>query len=147
MSTIASGRRSLATRRSLRMTLLSLVMLDTIRRILGNDVRPVDVWMLVIELAVLGFIIFDSVWDKVDRFRGWSAKRQRKRNIKAKLVLLNSPQTEALKCWAVKGLKPADSMLVTLGSLISPIVSRDALVGWVIREDYLDDVVEWAKKV
>ena len=54
-------------RRKLRLAIVLVIMMDTLRRLLGGEITPIDAWLLVIEVLVLAFIIFDSAWDKIDR--------------------------------------------------------------------------------
>jgi hypothetical protein len=54
-----------------KLTIGLIFMLDALRRLIGGESRPVDLWVIVIELLVLAIILFDSAWDKVERSREW----------------------------------------------------------------------------
>ena len=41
-----------------------------------NDARPIDWWMLVIELMVLVLILVEVGWGLVDRCRAWRKRKK-----------------------------------------------------------------------
>ncbi len=72
-------------------------MLETLRRIIGGEVRPVGLWLTIIEILVLVLIAIEVGWAMKDRFVEWRKRKAHQTNIAARLGSLNPAEAEALK--------------------------------------------------
>src|SRR5437867_3516348 len=121
-------------------------MMDTLRRLLGGEITPIDAWLLVIEVLVLAFIIFDSAWDKIDRFRRWSRKRQDIRDFMKELDLLTVEEKAELVKWVESGGNPTTlEARLDLYRKLPRAIRRDNFMG-TISEPYKPVLEKWARE-
>ena len=134
-------------RRKLRIAIVLVIMMDTLRRLLGGEITPIDAWLLVIEVLVLAFIIFDSAWDKIDRFRRWSRKRQDIRDFMKDLDSLTVEETSELVKWVLEsGGNPTTlEARLDLYRKLPRAIRRDMFVG-TISEAYKPFLEKWARE-
>ena len=133
-------------RRKLRLAIVLVIMMDTLRRLLGGEITPIDAWLLVIEVLVLAFIIFDSAWDKIDRFRRWSRKRQDIRDFMKELDLLTVEEKAELVKWVESGGNPTTlEARLDLYRKLPRAIRRDNFMG-TISEPYKPVLEKWARE-
>jgi hypothetical protein len=86
-----------------RFLVVLLIMLDTLRRmLLGDQLRPIDVSMLIVELLVLLLILAEFIWKIAERV-GESRKRKRhQQEILVRVATLKTRSRYSLKipCFA-----------------------------------------------
>lgn len=85
-------------------------MLDILRRLIGGETRPVDLWIIVIELLVLAIILLDSIWDKAHKFSEWRNTRREAKQISVCLAMLTEQESSALRNMILLGRQPAYGM-------------------------------------
>src|SRR5436190_254668 len=78
-------------------------MRETLGRMLGDDARPIDVGMLVIELLVLALIAVEVVWNGKDRFLNWRERKHDERRMLQQLALLSATESAALRALLLTG--------------------------------------------
>ena len=69
--------------------ILEAVMLHTLRRIIGGEVRPVDLWLTIIEILVLLLIALEVAWAMKDRLVAWRKLKAYRQGIMARLDSLS----------------------------------------------------------
>ncbi|MGA2183830.1 MAG: hypothetical protein ABSH47_12435 [Bryobacteraceae bacterium] len=121
-----------------------LIMLDTLKRVFG-DAKPIDVWMLVIELLVLLLILVEFVWSGIDRYRKWRASKERRQEIEERLGALSPSEADALAAFSLRGQRPSSSDALSLAQRPS-LIERHAFTGWCLVEEHKRFVKKWAKK-
>jgi hypothetical protein len=129
-----------------RLLLVIVIMLDTIRRWLFRDARPIDTAMLVVELLVLAIILAEFVW-KICEWLG--SQRKAKKEIELRLNFLNISDANSLSHWILEGLLPPDDKcryFATEDEHGPALVERDYVHGWVISPRYKGEMKKWAKK-
>lgn len=122
-------------------------MLDTLRRILlGDEVRPIDVTMLVVELLVLLLIFAEFVWQVAKAFRKWREDKQYESEIIRSLSTLDVATTDALKRLLLHGTQPPDEIGQALqGRMYFSLIERD-FTGWKVRKQNRKFLERWAKR-
>jgi len=118
-------------------------MLNALRRIIGGEVRPVDLWLPVIEILVLLLIAIEVGWAMKDRFVAWRKRKRYERNIAARLAALNPQESEALKAMLINGSQPG--LTITGRPALEGFLERD-FVGWRVRAEYAEVLREWAER-
>jgi hypothetical protein len=119
-------------------------MLNTLRRIIGGEVRPVDLWLTIIEILVLLLIAIEVGWAMKDRFVAWRKRTSYQRKIAARLGSLNPEEAEALKAMLIEGSQPG--LTITGRPALAGFLERD-FVGWHVRAEYVEVLREWAERL
>jgi hypothetical protein len=118
-------------------------MLDTIRRCLFRDARPIDTAMLIVEVLVLVLILAEFSWKIWD----WYQEHFRiKRALLTRLGFLNLSEERALAGWVLRGQRPADDVCRSFTTDLPSLAERDSLEGWVIPKQYRGEITAWIKK-
>lgn len=128
-----------------RLLVVILITMDTLRRMLGNDVRPVDVWMLVIEAFVLLLILLDFLWHGKDRFVAWQERRIYKQEIFQKLESLGSDEADALRIMILQDRRPAKESIILVLAQPPELIEKHPLAGWRIMRQHKHLLRKWAK--
>lgn len=116
-----------------------LITLDTFRRTLFGEARPIDMTMLIIELLVLLLILAEFV-------RGMWTDRANRRELREEISGLTPEETDGLMNWILSGDLPND------GSVVRAIAARGLTEvrefgGLVIARDSRYPLLKrWAKK-
>jgi hypothetical protein len=114
--------------------------------LLGNEVRPIDVTMLVVEVLVLGLILLEVGLSVKDRVGAWRGNKMRLRLLSEDLDALNDSLGDSVRDHALLDRRPTEfvgSALFT-GSRIE-IVERDH-TGWKWSDKNGELVKRWAVK-
>jgi len=120
-------------------------MLETIRRCLFRDARPIDTAMLIVELLVLAIILAEFSW----RIWDWYHSHYRaKRAVDLRLSFLNISDSNSLSHWVLEGLHPPDDKCRYFASEDEhgpALAERDYVHGWVITRAYKKQIKKWAE--
>ncbi|MGA2590806.1 MAG: hypothetical protein ABSH32_12885 [Bryobacteraceae bacterium] len=117
-------------------------MLDTLRRLIGGEVRPVDLWLTIIEILVLLLVALEVAWAMKDRLVAWRKLRVYRQGIMARLDSLSQIEANALRLLVLHSRQPPDA---AMSPQMTALLER-SFVGWKVRERYVDVLEEWAKK-
>src|SRR5438034_11421157 len=111
-------------------------MRETLGRMLGDDARPIDVGMLVIELLVLALIAVEVVWNGKDRFLNWRERKHDERRMLQQLALLSATESAALRALLLSGMQPSEENAQWLMSKVHWAIARDS-VSWYIPNEHI----------
>jgi hypothetical protein len=121
-----------------------MIMLDTLRRIIGGEVRPVDLWLTIIEILVLALIALEVGWAMKDRLVAWRKWKSYRREIEGRLNALNAHEASTLVWYVVHHVNTAtgsDQYKLQAAGFLEP-----DRVGWRVCEEHGAFLKEWAKK-
>ncbi len=101
-------------RSRLRIFLAAIIMVDMLRRILGGDVRVIDLWILLVDVLILLLIFIEDLV----AFARWCKKRRdlsaEEKELRERLANLESSAVEGLRNFILKGQKPSDEICSAL---------------------------------
>src|SRR5216683_732016 len=107
-----------------------------------NDVRPIDWWMLFIELGILLLMLAAIIWS----IPGWLEEGRRKKALKQRLDGLPNHAAEPLRRMVLNGTQPAGEAATILSRFPTPIIERDGVMGWRVLPEHRKFVENWAQK-
>ncbi len=127
-----------------RLLVVLLIMLDTLRHILGPDTRPVDEWMLVIEVLVL-FLIFVDLTGRITAWcMGWWKRKRYKVKMKRWLDSLGQAEAEALENLVLLRTEPAPNLTASLRAAMPSAFDND-YKGTCVTPDHKVFIQQWAE--
>ncbi len=117
-------------------------MCDMIGRLL-KDSRPVDQIMLVIELLILLFIVWEFAWKAWDWFKARGERKEYESDLEERLTALKPQESSALMDFALHNRQPVEQ--TTLSRLDElELISRN-FTGWFIPRKHKKHLRRWAK--
>jgi hypothetical protein len=128
---------------ALRILIVSLIVLDTLRR-LSVETRPVDLVMLVIEALILALIIAEFVWKIVDWYKARTARKRYEDEVGGLLSRLDEEEAYALQELALNETPLTSQISNRIKSKSSRLLVRDGLVGLNINPDHREHIRQWA---
>jgi hypothetical protein len=72
-----------------------MIFLDRLRRMIGGEARPVDLWLTAMEILVLLLIALEFGWSMKDRLVKWQGCRKHKSEINSCLRATRNVVQEA----------------------------------------------------
>jgi hypothetical protein len=106
-----------------------------------NDTRPIDLWMLFIELGILVLMVGGILWG----IPSWLAERREQKALRIRLAGLSESGALALKKLILKGRNLDEPSAGELSKFPTPIVERDPTMGYRVLPEYKKIVAKWAQ--
>jgi hypothetical protein len=104
-----------------------------------TDTRPIDVWMLLIELGILALMIGGIAWG----VPAWLERRREEKALQNKLANLPPEVAEGLKGLVLQGIGLNEHSATILSHFPTPIVERDYTMGWRVLREHKKSVEKW----
>jgi hypothetical protein len=124
-------------------TKVLLIMLDTIRRIVGGDAKPIEIWLLIIEVLVLLLILAEFVWKIIDWCKERRRLKEKAEELRQRLATLSPSDATALEKCVLEGEPLTEEIAASLNRE-PPLTERDHLLGWRIVREHRDFLKKWA---
>lgn len=109
-----------------------------------SGARPLDLVMLVIELAILVLIGVEFSWTYRQKKHERDRRERMEQDLERKLATLSNEEAAGLRRLALAGVPPEEVLSGYLKAKLFPIFVRDSVVGWKIEDAYVEFIREWA---
>jgi hypothetical protein len=129
-----------------RLLVVLLITLDTFRRMLFHDARPIDTAMLIVEILVLALILADFIWHVAVWYRKRREMKQQERIIDQSLGALDDSLADIVRDHILQDRRPSREVATQLyGTSEISLVEPDGRA-WKFSAECKPAMRKWAKR-